>query len=532
MRKYRWKLILGLLLPYALQALDVTIVASALPTIAHYFGQLSQLNWIVAAFNLTSAAFIPFWGQIADIFGRHWALQSCCFLMLIGSAICTGGHPNAFGAFLFGRAIQGIGCAGLNTLIRVALADKVSLEENAKNWTIFTLVAGLSYGVGPAIGGALTVVSWRCMLAIFFLLNDELLGPQPIIGLDEDSARRRDRFTRRLATLDTGGQLIFLFGFSLVILAFTWAGASYAWNSAAVLAPLIIGVVISCGWVYYEYLMAPGNALFQRMPLQKPMLPWRLVQDRNISILLYINLATGMAMYSVLYFVEIYFDLVKHYPPDEAGIQLLLYTPGLGAAGVYISMFLCDTWPRQTFHPLLLGSVIEAVGVGLMAWALYLEHTPTIFGMIALTGVGTGLRFMPCTLHAIGFFPQDISSVVAIMGVAYTFGGTMGLTVMTTVFNNVTPDNPKNGIVWAFVSLTPFMVICILGSVCLGNVNITKDAKGSSSGEVWESNLIRGSYILALFRGEKSEKGPVDQESQEVRFSRLPFDDIETEYRH
>ncbi|KAI1492989.1 hypothetical protein F5X96DRAFT_294130, partial [Biscogniauxia mediterranea] len=230
--------------------------------------------------------------------------------------------------------------------------------------------------------------------------------------------------------------------------------------------------------------------------------------------------------YSVIYFVEIYFDLVKHYPPSEAGIQLLLYTPGLGA-GVYISMFLCNTWPRQTSHPLFLGSIVEAVGVGLMAWALYLEHTPTIFGMIALTGVGTGLRFMPCTLHAIGFFPQDISSVVAIMGVAYTFGGTMGLTDMTTVFNNVTPDSPKNGIVWAFVSLTPFMVICILGSACLGNVNITKGADGSSSGEVSGSNLIRGSYVLVLLKEEnKPRKEPVDEKS------RLPLDDLETEYRH
>ncbi|KAI0602266.1 MFS general substrate transporter [Biscogniauxia sp. FL1348] len=339
MRKYRWKLILGLLLPYSLQALDVTIVASALPTIAQYLGQLSQLNWVVAAFNLTSAAFISFWG----------------------SAICTGGHPDAFGAFLLGRAIQGIGCAGLNTAVRVAPADRVSLQENARNWTIFTLVAGLSYGFGPAIGGALTSVSWRwcfainlpiavvSMLAIFVLLRDELLGPQQIARLDEDSTGHRDRFTKRLATLDTSGQLIFLLGFGLVILSFTWA-----------------------------------------------------VKDRNISILLYINLATGMVMYSVLYFVEIYFDLVKHYPPNEAGIQLLLYTPGLG----------------------------EAVGLGLMAWALYLEHTPTIFGMIALTGVGVGLRFMP---------------------------------FMTTVFNNMTPDNPKNGIIWAFVLLTPFMVIVCSG---------------------------------------------------------------------
>lgn len=99
-------------------------------------------------------------------------------------------------------------------------------------------------------------------------------------------------------------------------------------------------------------------------------------------------------------------------------------------------MILCNVWPRQTFFPLFLGSVIEAVGIGMMAWALYFEHTPTIYGMMALTGAGTGLRFMPGSLHGIGFFPKHISSVVSITGVCTTFGGTIALTIMSTVFNN------------------------------------------------------------------------------------------------
>ena len=58
-------------------------------------------------------------------------------------------------------------------------------------------------------------------------------------------------------------------------------------------------------------------------------------------------------------------------------------------------MFMCNIYPRKTFVPILLGSVIEAIGIGVIAWALYSEHTPTIYGMMALTGAGTGLRMMP-----------------------------------------------------------------------------------------------------------------------------------------
>lgn len=61
---------------------------------------------------------------------------------------------------LTGRALQGAGCAGLLILTKIILADKVSLKENAKNNTIFTIIAGFSFGFGPTIGGHLTEVSW------------------------------------------------------------------------------------------------------------------------------------------------------------------------------------------------------------------------------------------------------------------------------------------------------------------------------------------------------------------------------------
>ncbi|KAI1106739.1 hypothetical protein F4804DRAFT_284191 [Jackrogersella minutella] len=163
-----------------------------------------------------------------------------------------------------------------------------------------------------------------------------------------------------------------------------------------------------------------SGALSHKLSFQRPMLPWNVVKDRNVSLLCYINFATGMAMYSVLYFVDIYFTIVKGFGSDRAGVQLLFYTPGLGV--------FCNGWPRQTFLLLFLGSVIEAVGVGLLAWALSFEHTATIYGMMALTGAGTGLRFMPDSFHAVGFFPEHIATVISVMGVAMTFGGTLALT--------------------------------------------------------------------------------------------------------
>ncbi|KAI3555350.1 major facilitator superfamily transporter [Colletotrichum abscissum] len=534
--KYRVKIFAGLVLPFVVQALDVTIVASALPWIAADFHETRQLNWIIAAFNLTSAAFIPFWGQIADIFGRHVSIQTCLVLMLIGSALCTGAPTDAFPVLLLGRGFQGLACAGLNVLVRIVIADKVTLRENAKNWAIFSFLGGvLGWGLGPVLGGYITSgSSWRwcfginlpiafvSMFILYFVLRSELLGPQPIPQLDETTETgRRTTFKKRLQTIDIGGQLLFLFGFGLLVLGLTWAGATYSWTSPAVLVTLILGVVISILFIVWEYHMSPGKALARRFPWQKAMIPWELVRNRDIGLLFYTSFATGMAMYSVLYFCNIYFTMVKLWSADQSGVQLLYFTPGL-AVGVYASAFMCNGWPRKTFPPIFLGSILEMLGIGLLAWALWTEHNPTVYGMMALTGVGTGLRIMPVPLHGVGYFPKKIAAVISLMAVAYPFGGTLGLTIMTTVFNNASgigEDSPlrdfealsrlpaatqqqithdaKMGVVWAFVAICPFMVLCTISASLLGNVYISKVEEGKDERQ---NEIYEGVYLLSYFR--------------------------------
>lgn len=163
-------------------------------------------------------------------------------------------------------------------------------------------------------------------------------------------------------------------------------------------------------------------------------------------------------------------------------------------------MLFCNVWPQGTFLPLFLGSTIEALGIGLLAWAMSTGHTASIFGMVAFSGVGTGLRFMPGTLHAVGFFPENIASIVSLMGIAMPFGGAVALTIMTTVFNNLAAEDPRMALVWAFVAICPFMGVCIVCAACLGNVGIVKPKPGEE-GEEQKPEVIDGSYLLFLSRG-------------------------------
>ncbi|KND94152.1 putative MFS-type transporter YusP [Tolypocladium ophioglossoides CBS 100239] len=168
---------------------------------------------------------------MADVFGRYAAITAAVLIMLVGSALCTGTPTDSYAVLLLGRGFQGLASAGLNVVVRTILADRVTLRENAKNWAIFALVGGISYALGPVIGGYLTSANWRwcfginlpvgavVLITIFFVLRKRLLGPQPIPKLDEPAETgRRTRLVARLKTIDIGGQALFVFGFGLIIL--------------------------------------------------------------------------------------------------------------------------------------------------------------------------------------------------------------------------------------------------------------------------------------------------------------------------
>jgi len=227
--------------------------------------------------------------------------------------------------------------------VRIILADRVSLADYSFNWTLFSLISAVAFSIGPVIGGYLTQASWRWCFAInlpvaviaivlvLILLRNDLMGPQPLPEIEgRDASTRQGRFFLRLTTIDYGGQLLFLWGLGLLILALTWGGGSYPWDSVNVLAPLVIGAVLTIVWVTYEFAMAPGRLMARVFPFQRAMIPWELLAQRDVGILFFTGFASGMAMYAVLYFMDLYFALVKGNTASEGGKALLFFLPGLG----------------------------------------------------------------------------------------------------------------------------------------------------------------------------------------------------------
>jgi MFS family permease len=127
--------------------------------IASQFDELSEQSWIANAYILGNTAFIPIYGQVADIFGRHGVMQSAIFIFLVGSALCTGAQ--AWGMLLAGRAIAGIGgishsqiqtyhaAAGCFTMTKIIMSDTNSLRDNSTQNTFLAIMYAVAYSIGP-----------------------------------------------------------------------------------------------------------------------------------------------------------------------------------------------------------------------------------------------------------------------------------------------------------------------------------------------------------------------------------------------
>lgn len=143
-------------------ALDVTIITTALPSIAAHSESSSAYTWIGSSYILANTATIPAWGKVSDIWGRKPLLLVATVIFFSGSLICAVG--NTIAIFLFGRAVQGLGAAGLITLVNICVSDSFSLRDRGLYFGLISVVWALASGVGPVLGGVFTEKA-RCVLS-------------------------------------------------------------------------------------------------------------------------------------------------------------------------------------------------------------------------------------------------------------------------------------------------------------------------------------------------------------------------------
>jgi EmrB/QacA subfamily drug resistance transporter len=430
--------------------LDNTVVNVALPSMQSSLHMtLSELEWVVAGYALTFAAFMLTGGKLADFLGRR-------LIFMVGLAIFTGASlacglaPN--GGFLIGaRVVQGLGGALMNPATLSIITATFPPRQRGTAIGIWAGVSAMALAIGPLVGGLLTEhVNWNWIFFINVPVGVLALFAIPV--LVEES-----RDTSHEQRLDGPGLAASGVGLFSLTYAFIEAN-NYGWTSARILGAFAIAAVSLLAFVLLER--------HQRTP----MLDLSLFRNRTFSGANTAMLFVGLAMFGTFFYVSLYMQQVLGYSPVQAGASFLPMT---------ILIIVCAPFAgRLADH---FGSRwLVGGGMTLLAVMLFYytqlgldESFLVLLPALLIGGIGMSMTMTPTTAAAMSAVAVDKAGVgSAVLNSARQVGGSLGIAVMGAIVASgvsaaaAAGDSPKEAFLHGFHdALRIGAILCLAGAV-------------------------------------------------------------------
>ena len=410
-----WPALLIVCLGFFMIMLDTTIVYVATPSILTSLQtSLDSVLWVFNGYLLAYAVLLITAGRLGDLFGPRNLFAAGLVLFTAASVLC--GLSQDAGQLIAARVVQGIGGALLAPQSLAILTSIFPRERMGAALGFWGAVIGVSTLAGPTLGGLIvTNFDWRWI----FFVN----VPIGIVALVGTFLVVPDVRPGRLHRFDLVG--VALSGVALLAIVYALIeGQRYDWGTitGVVSIPLIlaVGVVLFVAFLAWERSQA------------EPLVPLRLFNHRNYTLMNGTSLAVAFAMQGIFLPFTIYLQSVRGMSALDAGLAVA----PLSLVSMFVAPFsgrLADRFGGKYF--LMAGLVLFATGTGALFVFASLDSTwQTFVAPLMVAGLGMGCVFAPMTTVAMkDVATRDTGAASGVFNTMRQLGAVVGSAVIGAV---------------------------------------------------------------------------------------------------
>jgi EmrB/QacA subfamily drug resistance transporter len=404
----------GLMLGMLVAAVSQTIVSPAMPVIVSELGGIEHYSWIATSALLVSAVTVPVIGKLSDIYGRRGFYIAGIAVFMLGSILA--GAAQGFWWLVAARAVQGFGMGTIMPLSQTIIGDIISARERGRYMGYIGAVFGVASIAGPLAGGWITDnFSWRWL----FYVN----LPFGVAALAFIVAYLHVPHFPRRHKLDYVGFIALPIALVAVLLATTWGGTQYPWDSWRIVSLYIAGALILVGFLINEYYAA------------EPVLPLRLWKNSVFTLSNVSNMAISMTLFGAIFFIPVYAQGVIGVNVTNSGAVLIPLTASMIVVSIGVGRLITRTGRYKGF---MLAGLLVMMGGYLLLTRLGYGSTQTDLTLdMIVVGLGLGAvlqTYMLVVQNATS--REDLGVATSTTQLSRSLGATLGTAVFGTIMTN------------------------------------------------------------------------------------------------
>ncbi|EHA25304.1 hypothetical protein ASPNIDRAFT_186354 [Aspergillus niger ATCC 1015] len=403
-------------------ALDTNIINVALPQISSDFRALDDVAWYGTGYLLTVTAFQPVYGCFYRLFPTDIVYRLSIIIFEVGTILCAAANSSPM--FIVGRAVAGLGAAGVLQGALSIIGQVVQLEKRPLYMGIVISVFVITVCVGPPLGGAFTQhATWRWCFWINLPFGAVVLGGLTLFLRIKGQATKDRQLPLRakLGSMDFLGCALFLAAVCCLLLALQWGGQTKPWSSSTVIGLLVGSAALALVFIFIQW---------KRQ--ERALITLRVFCRRSVFTSAMVLFFLGGSTYLDTYFLPFYFEAVHGISPVSSGVNFIPLMLTEMVALVIIGAVV-KQWGHYVPY-ILAGDLICIVGTALLT-QLH-PHTRTVqwAAYLVVTGLGLGLAMqLPYTAIQVTLSAEDLAMGNAIAVLFYQLGGAISIAMGQTV---------------------------------------------------------------------------------------------------